>query len=121
MLDEALHPERRLDIEGAYNVRDLGGYPTRQGRRTRWKQFLRSDSLHEVTEAGQSALKDYGLGVIVDLRMTPEIELKPNVFANSSSVDYRHLPVVQPGDKEAIPKDRIHQGLGAGYRALSRS
>ena len=116
MTDEALQPERRLDIEGTYNLRDLGGYPTRQGRRTRWKQFLRSDSLHAVTEVGQSALKDYGLRVIIDLRSTLEIEHKPNVFANSSSVDYRHLPVVDAVDNTSIPEDRRHQGVGAGYR-----
>ena len=27
---------RALDVEGAYNVRDLGGYETRDGRMTRW-------------------------------------------------------------------------------------
>ena len=27
---------RAFDVEGAYNVRDLGGYETDDGRTTRW-------------------------------------------------------------------------------------
>ena len=42
-------PLRRLPIEGAYNVRDLGGYPIRAGGSTRWKTFLRSDSTVSYT------------------------------------------------------------------------
>ena len=42
-------PLRSLPIEGAYNVRDLGGYPIRAGGSTRWKTFLRSDSMHRLT------------------------------------------------------------------------
>src|SRR3954468_18891152 len=41
--------ERLLPFEGANNVRDLGGYRTRDGRRVRWGQVFRSDSLHGLT------------------------------------------------------------------------
>ena len=36
--------ERRIDIAGAYNVRDLGGYPTVDGRATRRGHFIRADA-----------------------------------------------------------------------------
>ena len=39
---------RRLDLAGTYNLRDTGGYRTLDGRTTRWRTFLRSDSLHRV-------------------------------------------------------------------------
>ena len=41
---------RPLAVEGAFNVRDLGGYPTASGKRTKQGVFLRSDSLHNLTE-----------------------------------------------------------------------
>ncbi|MBL8118134.1 MAG: tyrosine-protein phosphatase, partial [Anaerolineae bacterium] len=28
---------RYIALEGAYNVRDIGGYPTHDGRQTRWR------------------------------------------------------------------------------------
>ena len=37
--------ERHIDISGAYNVRDLGGYPTEDGRTTRRGHFIRADRL----------------------------------------------------------------------------
>ncbi len=44
-----MEPVRHLELDGAYNVRDLGGYETVGGRRTRWKTFLRSDGMHRLT------------------------------------------------------------------------
>ena len=47
---------RALDVEGAYNVRDLGGYETRDGRMTRWGEYLRSDTLANLSPAGVNTL-----------------------------------------------------------------
>src|SRR5262249_45824180 len=40
---------RRLPLEGAINFRDLGGYPTRDGRSVRWGVVYRSDQLSGLT------------------------------------------------------------------------
>ena len=40
---------RRVELEGAFNLRDLGGYRTASGRRIRWRRLFRSDSLHRLT------------------------------------------------------------------------
>ena len=69
-MDETLDPKRRLEIEGAYNVRDLGGYCTGNGCRTRWQRFLRADSLHQLSPSAQTALLDYGVRTVIDLRRT---------------------------------------------------
>ena len=83
-------PRRHLEIDGAYNIRDVGGYRTRDGRRTRWKTLLRADSLHRLTPASQRTLVDYGIRTVIDLRTTGEIERAPNVFVGSSEVAYHH-------------------------------
>ena len=86
-----MEPTRRLELEGAYNVRDIGGYETVDGHRTRWKTFLRSDGMHRLTARDQTTLLDYGLKTVVDLRRTDEVEEKPNVFEGSDQVTYvRH-------------------------------
>ena len=74
----------RLPMEGAYNVRDLGGYATKNGSVTRYHQFLRSDNLTEISEADQSFLEHYGLGAIIDLRGREETLIYPNPFPCSS-------------------------------------
>ena len=51
-----LRASRHLDLEGAYNIRDIGGYETVDGRRTRPRTLFRSDSLHNLTPDSQSAL-----------------------------------------------------------------
>ena len=85
-----LQPRRHLEIEGTYNVRDVGGYRTLDGRRTRWKTFLRADDLHGLPPASQRTLIDYGIRTVIDLRTPSETEQAPNVFAGSPEVAYYH-------------------------------
>ena len=47
--------ERRLPLEGACNVRDLGGYEIDGGGSTRWNRFLRGDSPHRLTASDYPA------------------------------------------------------------------
>jgi protein-tyrosine phosphatase len=102
-----LRPRRHLEIEGADNVRDVGGYPTPDGRRTRWKTFLRADSLHRLPPGSQRTLIDYGIRTVIDLRTTSAIEEAPNVFAGSSEVAYYHQDAYggQPPPKVATPPE----------------
>ena len=109
-------PRRHLDIEGAHNVRDLGGYETRDGRQTKWGRFLRSDGLHEVTEAGLTRLLDMGLKTIVDLRRGSELEIAPSVFADSTQLAYHHLDMIGEGPlEEAQPLSSEDNETGRIY------
>ena len=47
-----------LPLEGASNVRDLGGYETEDGRATCTHMFLRAPALHELTERDKRFLYD---------------------------------------------------------------
>ncbi|HEV8635310.1 MAG TPA: tyrosine-protein phosphatase, partial [Chloroflexota bacterium] len=46
-------PAQLLDWEGCQNARDVGGYPTADGRRVRSGALLRSDNLCRLTERGR--------------------------------------------------------------------
>ena len=100
-----MKPTRHLDVEGVYNMRDLGGYPTSDGRQTRWKTFVRSGSMHAMQPAAQSALVDYGIRTVIDLRRTSETEEAPNVFAGSSVVAYHHQNML--GDQPVPQSDAL--------------
>lgn len=63
------HPRRHIPLEGTYNVRDCGGYLTREGCTVKWGVFFRADGLHRLTPQGQSVLvQQHGVQTIIDLR-----------------------------------------------------
>ena len=65
-------PARHLNLEGASNFRDLGGYAARDGRKVRWRQIFRSNHLGHVTEADVAILRSLGMRSAFDFRGTEE-------------------------------------------------
>src|SRR5437763_639963 len=65
-------PARHLNLEGASNFRDLGGYAARDGRKVRWRQIFRSNHLGHVTEADIAILRSLGVRSAFDFRGTEE-------------------------------------------------
>jgi len=74
-------PKRRLDFPALLNARDLGGYPTTDGARTRWRSLVRSDDLSQLTLDGLEALSRYGIETVVDLRWPDEVAANPSPVA----------------------------------------
>lgn len=62
-----------LDWEGCLNVRDLGGLPTEDGRRTQLGGVVRADNIRRLTDDGWRALAEHGVQRIVDLRFAEEL------------------------------------------------
>ncbi|SVE38448.1 uncharacterized protein METZ01_LOCUS491302, partial [marine metagenome] len=111
IMDLSAHRQRHIELEGAYNIRDIGGYPTENGYHTRWKMFLRSDSMHRLTEQSKADLVAYGIRTVIDLRTTLETQTQTNVFIGSSQVSYLHHNVI--GDEYLPDEDRVITGLPA--------
>src|ERR1700688_3964020 len=65
-------PPRHLNLSGASNFRDLGGYPGRDGRIVRWRQIFRSNHLGHLTKADIDMLRPLGLKSAFDFRGTEE-------------------------------------------------
>ena len=120
MTDNML-PNRHLDLEGVYNLRDLGGYPTSDGRQTRWNTFLRSGSMHRMTPESQAALIAQGLRTVIDLRTTAETQGQPNVFAHNPAVTYHHYNMIgdEPLDESSVTDARgeTSEQIVNSYRA----
>lgn len=88
--------QRRLELEGAPNVRDLGGYPTRNGGRTRWGRLLRAGRLSTLTERDLSVLSRYRLRAVCDFRHAAEAARDPSRLETLEGVAVHNLPIV-PG------------------------
>lgn len=100
--------ERHIRLEGAFNVRDLGGYTTDKGEVTRWRSILRADGLHGLTANDIEHLLDMGLKTVIDLRSQVELNRQPSPFANHAEVRYKHIPLFS----ELAPVDMLTQGSG---------
>ncbi|MFJ9852916.1 tyrosine-protein phosphatase [Streptomyces sp. NPDC101150] len=66
-------PVRRIALQGAVNVRDLGGYRTADGREVRYGRLFRSGSLAKLTPADLRTLAGLHLHTVVDLRVPAEL------------------------------------------------
>lgn len=64
---------RQILLQGAVNVRDLGGYVTYDGKRVRHGLAYRGDHLAKLTDADLTILAGLGLGTVVDLRIPLEV------------------------------------------------
>lgn len=82
---------RHITLDGAYNVRDLGGYRTASGGETRWQTFLRADALHELSPADIETLLGLGLSAVIDLRSEAEIARQPSRLADHDAIVYHHI------------------------------
>ena len=69
---------RRIVLEGAFNLRDIGGYPTQDGRMTAWRRVLRSDHLNTLTDRDVAVLASLGLARIHDFRLEKERDRQPS-------------------------------------------
>jgi protein tyrosine/serine phosphatase len=84
---------RWIDLDGAENVRDVGGLPTGNGAVVRSGQLIRADSLQELTEADvRHLVDDLRVRAVVDLRTGVEVRAEgPGPITKEELVEICHL------------------------------
>lgn len=93
--------QRVLNVSGGFNFRELGGYPTADGKTIKWQRVIRTATLAHLTDADQQLLLDYGIKYDVDFRSNDEVTKAPDQIP--AVIDYQHLPVF-PEDKTQASK-----------------
>lgn len=73
---------KRLELKKLKNTRDLGGFPTTDGKTIKHGALIRSGRLHKLPESTVKALKDMGLTTVIDLRNEAERRELPNTEIN---------------------------------------
>jgi protein-tyrosine phosphatase len=110
--DIALADGRHLRVDGTFNLRDVGGYPTYAGGTVAWRTLFRSDSLHRLDGQGAAGLAGLDLRTVVDLRADTEVEQRPSAMAGLPARIVR-APLVR--DPTVLPP---LTGLGEEYRYM---
>jgi protein-tyrosine phosphatase len=87
--------DRRIELDGCFNLRDLGGYPTADGRSVRWRVLFRSDALHHLTRRDvDHFVGDLGIRDVLDLRSTAELEAEGRGLLEAQpQAAFHHLPL----------------------------
>lgn len=103
--------QRILPTEGIVNFRDLGGYPTLDGRFVRWGLLYRSGAHNSLTEADRLLLKQIGLRTVVDYRSAAEQARYPD--RQLTEIQYLSLPVLDDGVINVLHVDAIKDAVEA--------
>lgn len=69
---------RIISLDGVLNFRDMGGYPTNDGRKVREGLFFRSASLTKMTEQDRQKVRELGIRTIFDYRDEHEAIINPD-------------------------------------------
>jgi protein-tyrosine phosphatase len=86
------HPNR-LELAGARNLRDLGGYSTIDGRKIKKGMLYRSDHPKRVRKRHVEAVVALGVKTVYDLRSEKELERDPPRLPEVTTLEVVHLPV----------------------------
>jgi protein-tyrosine phosphatase len=100
---------RHLNLAGASNFRDIGGYPARDGRTVRWRQIFRSNHLGHLTDGDIAVLRQLGVRSAFDFRGREE---RLSAMCVHGDITVHSLPV------EPITVATLRQRM-AGGKTLS--
>jgi protein-tyrosine phosphatase len=112
-------PNRHVPLSGCCNFRDLGGYPTLDGRHTAWRRVFRADGLTDLTPEDLAVLEGIGVSTVIDLRTDVETETRGRFPEHVEHVAYHHLPLTEtlPGEEQA-PEWGDPGFVGERYRRM---
>jgi len=129
---EVHHSDRWVRLHAVHNFRDLGGYPTRDGRSTRWRSVFRADGLYRLTKKDVEIVRELGVRTVIDLRTAKEIEERGRYPVDRHDVQFHHLSVIDQtwdmadahdwtGDPAGFLRLKYHLMLAEGGERLAQA
>lgn len=109
----ALQETSRLDLVGGCNFRDIGGYPTDDGRTVRRGVIYRSGVLTYLTPEDHHAIAPLAVHTIVDLRRDDEIEAEPTTWAGPVQMQSWQLEESIASSQRGAPWEHSTSGAEA--------
>lgn len=110
-------PERAIALEGAFNLRDLGGYRTVEGATVRWRRVFRADGPERLTDRDRALLTALDVGTVIDLRNGGEGG--PGAWPLANGGEYHRLPLFDIVPDEG-PLEPVVTAQDLGMRYLYR-
>ena len=82
---------RVVTLEGGFNVRDLGGYKSSDGRTVKWGKLFRSGHLSQLTPQDIEILAQHHITEVHDFRGKKEQASMPSKPVQAKSYDQYHI------------------------------
>jgi protein-tyrosine phosphatase len=108
---------RLLNFEGIDNFRDLGGYPTTDGRQVKWGVLYRAATLAESSRADLVGLQQLNLATLIDFRSAAEKKEEPNHLPDPTGFKVVDIPTLDDGNEAMVGEiaARIESGNFEGF------
>ena len=102
----------QIELEGAINFRDIGGYTTKEGKKVKTNKIFRSAEISTLTDRDLKELEKKNITTVIDFRGTKEASLAPDKLW--SNAHYTLCPAgsetVNNGDAEEMIKNLKREG-----------
>ncbi|HEY5855658.1 MAG TPA: tyrosine-protein phosphatase, partial [Aldersonia sp.] len=99
--------DRQIRVPGTSNLRDIGGYHTRDGDRVARGRVFRAEALVMPGGSSQYAIynhsadeqyKSLNLRTVIDLRASGEVLRSPTAWATVCAADLVEIPIAEGGE-----------------------
>lgn len=116
--------QHQLKIQGGFNFRDLGGYPTKDGQVIKMHKIVRSGKLGQLKKNDLEYLNQYGIRVDIDFRSLKEQRDCPDKVPPLAR--YVNDPVFQEDETDSTARDQMRKEAfktdpSTGYHDMLRS
>ncbi len=105
---------KNIEIDGIFNLRDIGGLPTSEGGWTQPGRLFRSGSPDRITSEGARRMhSELGLRTVIDLRHPDELSDSPTRgFLIADHVTRHHISPVSTEQRMAQYVDSMNMAYG---------
>lgn len=111
---------KHLAVRHAENIRELGGYETKDGRKVAYRKLIRSANINHLDTKDKQYLSDYGIKKVVDFRSLEERTAQPDQeIPEAANIFLPIFPLKETETASASPK-KMMQRMQDGENALQQ-
>jgi protein tyrosine/serine phosphatase len=98
------YADRHHPFEGCFNFRDIGGYPTADGRSVRWGRYYRAGRQDRMTEQDLETIRAMGIRTQIDLRRPDEAAEQGPGPLPEMGAEYHNIAVIPEGGSNELSR-----------------